>query len=709
MALAVAVLAGGAVWAMPVASAGAATERPAATDDGTLSRVDFRTAVSADGVVRSDGRLLVSLSVSNAAQDVIESGTVDLVVSRAPLTSRTAVEAWTSGDSSPALRRVGTETIGTVGPYGSATASAAVEVGDDLTPGVYALRATYRSPAGTIERRSVWVAPGDDPAAGRVAVIVPVTAGPLSEGLLTSDELAALTAEGGSLRAQLDAVRGTPAILAVDPAIPAAIRVLGTEAPETAQTWLADLLALPNDRFALQFADADLAAQYAAGLSEPLTVETLSSYIDPAAVVDAETQDGADTETSADDAESTTAGAEAPSPTPGPDGVVLPTIDELLDIGAARDDVFWPAAGTAGPGLLTMLSSGAEGSLPLTLVPSDTIARSSDARDGHTRAVVGGAQVLVYDSDVTTALRRASNAVSTIDRDEALATASAFATFTDANVPLLVTIDRGWDRSEEALRATIRTAISLDGREPGGMMALMTSPSGEEVSLTAGADDDARATTLERFLADEKKLAAFATVLEDPTLITGPERARILQLLGNGWRGDDDWSIAVATHATDTQATLDAVSIVRSPDINLLGASAPLAFSVRNDLPWPVSLVLAVEPRDPRIVVQDTTSFTAGAAQATRVDVPVEARVGNGDSSLSLQLWSPSLVKIGGPVTVDVAVRAEWETIGVVVMSVLVATFIVLGLIRTVVRVRRRRRAAIAPDPASATEVGTHG
>ncbi|KZE89754.1 hypothetical protein AVP41_02556 [Microbacterium sp. TNHR37B] len=708
MALAVAVLAGGAVWAAPAASAGAATERPAAAPDGSLARVDFRAAARADGVVRSDGRLLVSLSVTNAAQDVVEPGTVELAVSRTPLTSRKAVEAWTSGDSSPALRRVGTETIGTVGPYGSASASTAVEVGDDLAPGAYALRATYRSPAGEIERRSVWVVPDDAPAAGRVAVIVPVTAGPLSEGLLTSDELATLTAEGGSLRAQLDAVRGTSAILAVDPAIAAAIRVLGTAAPETAQTWLADLLALPNDRFALQFGDADLAAQYAAGLSEPLTVETLSSYIDPATVVDAEAEEDADAQASPDDAGSTTAGAGSPSPTPGPDGVVLPTIDELLDIGAARDDVFWPAAGTAEPGLLEMLSGGAEGSLPLTLVPSDTIAGSSKAGDGQTRADVGGAQVLVYDSDVTTALRRASNAVSTIDRDEALATASAFATFTDADVPLLVTIDRGRDRSEEALRATIRTAASLDGREPGGMMALMASPNGDEVSLAAGTDDDARARTLERFLAGEEKLAAFATILEDPTLITGPERARVLQLLGNGWRGNDEWSVAVATHATDTQATLDAVSIVRSPDINLLGASAPLAFSVRNDLPWPVSLVLAVEPRDPRIVVQDTTAFTAGAAQATRVDVPVEARVGNGDSSLSLQLWSPSLVKIGGSVTIDVAVRAEWETIGVVVMSVLVATFIILGLIRTVVRIRRRRRVAPS-DPAPATEATTHG
>ena len=42
--------------------------------------------------------------------------------------------------------------------------------------------------------------------------------GPLGDGLLTASELETLTASDGSLRAQLDAVTGTPAILAVDPA-----------------------------------------------------------------------------------------------------------------------------------------------------------------------------------------------------------------------------------------------------------------------------------------------------------------------------------------------------------------------------------------------------------------------------------------------------------------------------------------------------------
>ncbi|HYP72964.1 MAG TPA: DUF6049 family protein, partial [Microbacterium sp.] len=92
----------------------------------------------------------------------------------------------------------------------------------------------------------------------------------------------------------------------------------------------------------------------------------------------------------------------------------------------------------------------------------------------------------------------------------------------------------------------------------------------------------------------------------------------------------------------------------------------------------------------PRLIVQNTTPVEAGASQNTRVSVPVEARVGSGESMIRLQLRSPSMVAIGPSVPVHVAVRAEWESVGLVVMIVLVAGMIVAGVVRTVRRLRRR-------------------
>ena len=57
--------------------------------------------------------------------------------------------------------------------------------------------------------------------------------------------------------------------------------MLGTAAPDTATAWLDRLELLPNSRFALQFGDADIAAQLDTGLSTPLGPTSLTAYMNP--------------------------------------------------------------------------------------------------------------------------------------------------------------------------------------------------------------------------------------------------------------------------------------------------------------------------------------------------------------------------------------------------------------------------------------------
>ena len=59
--------------------------------------------------------------------------------------------------------------------------------------------------------------------------------------------------------------------------------------------------------------------------------------------------------------------------------------------------------------------------------------------------------------------------------------------------------------------------------------------------------------------------------------------------------------------------------------------------------------------------------------------------------TVQLQLRSPTLEPVGAPQSVDVNVRADWEGVGIVVLSVLVGGFILLGVVRTVLRLRGRR------------------
>ncbi len=681
------------VVAAPVAGAAvAATEAPAES-----GRLTVAVSPSGNGVIGASV-FSVTFSVTNTGDAPAAGGTVSVALTRSPLTTAAEVTAWLDSDAR-ADTEVATAAVTAVAARGTATSTTAIDLaatGGDLAPGVYPVSAAFPAAQGDLVAHTAIVVPDDASSGGGVAVVVPLTAPPTTTGLLTSDDLATLTAADGGLRIQLDAVTGTTAILAVDPAIVAAIRVLGTAAPASAQQWLSDLLALPNSRFALQFGDADLATQFAAGQGEPLSVSSLDPYMSA--------RNFATTGTPLPASSESPSASSTPSPAAGR---TLPSLSELLDIGATRTGVFWPATGSATAGLVSALATGTstgtssgtdESETPLTLVSSNTLTGAVGAR-----ADAEGAAILSYDADVSAALRTASLASDGVHQAAGLAAASAYASLAvqgaSASAPLLVVIDRASGRSSTGLRAAITAATSLAGRTAIDLSAVAAAPA-TAVTVTGGtAPDSARVDALHGLLDDETALSAFATVLSDPALLTAPERAKILQLLANVWLAvPDQFATAVSDHRDATAKTMGAVAIVPPSDITLLASSAPLTFSVRNDLPWPVTLTLSVNPNDPRLIVQKTAEVSAGSAQSTRVQVPVQARVGSGESTLDLQLRSTAGVPIGSEVRVAVTVRAEWESVGIVLMVVLIGAMLVLGLIRTVRKLRRRGTASPAED-----------
>ncbi|MFT3797862.1 DUF6049 family protein [Microbacterium sp.] len=668
--VAVALLVG--LLATTPAMAGAAAA--AATTDGApvTQPLSFAMSPGGGGILTAGTPLTVTIAVANPNDWTVAGGTVHLALSRTALTSDAAVAAWLENPTAGEQELAQLDLAG-IAAHGASTTTTTIDTTSlaDLTPGVYPLSATS-APTGAVTG-SVLVVP--DAATTAVAVVVPITAPALTAGLLTADQLATLTAPGGDLREQLDAVTGTPAILAVDPAIPAAIRVLGTTAPASAQQWLADLLALPNSRFALQFGDADLATQVAAGLTTPLTVPTLSPLL-------------SDT------------GFASATNAPDGDDAALPTLEELTDIGGfpAAGGILWPATGSSDAATVAALGALTTDDAPsVTLVASSTV---TPATPTTPRAAAGDAQLLVYDAEVSAALRRASTATDAVTQDAALAAASAYTSLASANAStLLVTIDRGTGRSASAIRAAIDAATALASHPEPGLGPLLAATASTVTVTDAASTDPARAAALTTLLDDESTLTAFATILDDPAVLTARERAEVLQLIGAAWLDDaTGFTTAVSDHRAATVTTLDAVGLVPPSGITLLASSAPLTFSIRNDLPWPVSLVLITTPGDPRLIVQNTTPVEAGAAQNTRVQVPVEARVGSGESALRLQLRSPTMVAIGPSTPVHVAVRAEWESVGIIVVVVLLAGMIVLGAVRTVLRRRRRRRDAGQAD-----------
>ena len=704
----VAALALGAGLLLPVAAA-AATPSPTPSASAAPGVLSFTLSPVGNGIVRPGDGLTVSVTLDNATAAWTTSAEAALSIGSAPLADRDALTAWLAGDrTGVAVVPAGSTVIDAVAPDGDESRGIVLPADSPLlaarAPGVYPLLASYASPDGPLTATSAMIVPDGAPVS--IGMVVPVTATPATGGLLTADELTALTAPDGDLTDQLDAVAGSDAIIAVDPAIAAAIRVLGTSAPPSALDWLTRLESLQNTRFALQFGDADPAVQVDAGLPGPQSPTALTAYMSPADFQPGETP--------------TPTPAATPAPTAtgepiDPSVPVYPDLPALLDVGEARAGIFWPAASTASAAAITTLGAIADDEVPsTTLVSSRSTTAGAEGEAVAARGRVGDAGVLVYDADVSRELTRASVLDDGTLRGAALTAATAYLSFAAAQVgedPLLVALDRTSDRSRVGLRTALLAALAAPGATPVGIDGLVAATPAP-VEMADVPVDEAVVASASALFTDEDDLTRFATVLDDPALLTGPERAGILQLLGVGRMSVDTWSTAVAEHRSETRETLDSVRLVPSPPINLLGTGAGLWFTVRNDLPYPVGLVLVTTPDDLRLDVQRSSPFSATPASNTRVEVPVASRVGRGDVGLTLQLRSRTGVAIGDTESAQVNVRAEWETYGLIALAVLVGGLLVLGVVRTVRRVRARSRAprqSDAADPGDDAPPGDRG
>lgn len=673
--------------ALPSAAAFAATPDPSPTT-ATVASV-LSAAPAANGILRPGDPLSVVVTLS-AGSSAATATPVVLSVGAASLGDDASLDRWLGGDASgQTLQQVATGTVDATASGAQNSVTLTVPATDPTLAGRGAgVYPVLVSTAG-LTAPSVVVVPSDG-STTPIALVVPITAAPLTRGLLTGTELAELTAVDGALSAQLDAVDGTAATLAIDPAIPAAIRVLGSAAPPTAVAWLQRLMALPNDRFALQFGDADIAAQLQAGVTAPLGPTSLQSYMTeadftgPAPAVSA-------------------VSSPAPAPSASPGQPTYPTLTTLLDIGSATSNVFWPATGSAGTDTVAAL-----GALGTPEEPAHVLAASTSVSGGSrvAAAAVAGVSTPVYDAEVSRTISAAADENDATRRSASLAAAQAYlaiARVSAGDEPVLAVIDRGTDRSRVSLRATLGLLSSAPGFAASTLAEVSSRPA-SEISLAAPMVDSTRVTEVGDLLSDEQSVDRFATILDQPELLTGRERAEMLQVINVSWTGDAARQ-AVADHRAGTQTTLDSVGILSS-DFRLVSSSAPLRPWVRNDLPWPVTVVLDVSPNDARLRVQDRTTVEAQAAANTRVEVPVEARIANGEVTVDLQLYSPTDQPVGAPQRVDVEVRAEWESIGLIVIVVLVVGFLGLGVVRTIAR-RRRARAEeeSTPTPDSDTPV----
>ncbi|GAA2052497.1 DUF6049 family protein [Leifsonia soli] len=688
---------GAAVAAGPTrAAAGAALTASITADDA--------------GVLTPGKDLGVSVTVSNPTDTAFESGTVSLWVDPAAQNDRSALASWLSStDPVSGAVDLGTAQLNTLEPGSSAVVrvsapAASLPFAGRTTSAVFGIGATVDAGSSdTTARGSVVWYPGGTAKQASVNVALPIVTPSGTNGIIPADDLATYTAPNGILTRELDGLSGhTTVTVGIDPMIIASIRVLGNAAPASAVDWLGRLADLPNETFSLGYGDADPAGQIQAGLPAPLQPTSLAYAIDPKNFTPAPTPVGEPATASPTPAPKTSSTTPSPTPTTTP-GPVLPTMDELLAWDYTLTGVAWPGDKTvrradlpplAAAGLKTTIVSGSNtNAADLGTTPNATLS------SGDTR-------ILASDQPLSDALRQAISAPSDVAWNSAMSKVNAqlelIAQESGDARRLLVALDRSWPSSGTQFERTLNALFSSPWSAPASFRSVAGAPQTSGFDLVDAPESADRITDISALVQDEGALGQFATVLDDPTTLTGRTRSDLLAVLAVSWLNPrTDWNAAVAKERAATTKTLHSIRILPTENVNLVSAQGSIPFTVSNGLTdEAVTIVLSAAPSNGRLEVdQSTTKRIVKDSRAT-VLIPVKAKVGNGQVVLSLHLYSPTGVPIGDPTSVTVDVHADWEGIGALIFGILLVLLFGFGIVRNILR-RRSKRAEDAADGAA--------
>ncbi|RII95241.1 sortase, partial [Clavibacter michiganensis] len=561
----------------------------------------------------------------------------------------------------------------------------------------------------------VW-SPGADPAPTPVAAVMPLTVPPSASDFVDAEALATYTAAGGTLTRQLDAVYGRPVAVGIDPRIVASIRILGADAPASAVEWLQRLREMPNETFALAWADADVAVQAQAGATT-LLAPTDATYAVQASRFAApgstpapsSTPTGTPAPTESPAASGTRGGsavAEAatsapeetstpsePDPSPTPTAPALAPVPSLADLTAwdyTISGVSWPAAGTVTSGDLGVLA--ASGTTTAILASGD-VQSTGSAAVGAT-GTIGDTTVLVTDARVSALVDRALSA----ETDEAFgialaqlsATLAADARAADGHV-VVAGLERGWAASGGRLGQLLDAIQGLpfsDTTELGAAFATAPVP----LQVVDHPEDATRVQRVADAMSLEAQVDAFAKAVESPELITGQQRMLLLATLANRWRDDPDGLVTVQDgYTAQADALLGSVAITTRQN-TVISDTTSLLINVSNELDQPVTVRLSIIAGSGRIRVDDSALVTVPAHGSASARPPITS-ISNGDVVVTARLTTEDgTVQIGDSAPVELFIRAGFEAIVTTLFVAAVALLFGFGLFRSI-RKRRRARA----------------
>ncbi|MFD1720511.1 DUF6049 family protein [Amnibacterium endophyticum] len=634
----------------------------------TASPVSLVVAPENGGILREGQPLDVVVRISNGGTERVPAGRLALSMTRGPVASTEELLTLPGQLQGLLLTRTSARTPA-LEPGASADVDVRIPVKDldeTLSPADGARLLDVQLQASGVRVLAQSAVTRVTRSADRIGfgTVIPITIPAGRTGIVDAAEQRRLTGEDGAWTAALDAARAMPAAtIALDPAVPASIRLAGDAAPASATDFLAALETAGNETVRLPYADGDLTLQRAAGLSEPLAPLSFAGATSTAT--------------------STSTTAPTPVATPAPTSSTSaddPTAWDWSDV-----DVAWPVPGTTSAADLGALAS--DGAVLLG---------SGDVEDTPARAAagplatIGGHRVLVADAVTSGLLATAAADDDVAGRSATAALVGALATdaVSGAAPTVLAVAGRGADA------AGLARVLSLLDRQPwirgSDASELVSQAEPAAVRLKPGTVPASRVTAVRGLLAAENRIQQVAKAAVDPDALVGPYRLTLLGLVSTAWREDETgWATASTEAARAFAAMPQQVSIVPT-DRALVSTDGALTVQVRNALPQAITVDVTATTNNNRLRFEGAGRVQVAANSTNKTQLSFRS-ISNGRSTVDLRLVTPQGVVFGDPVARAVTVRAGFDTVVAVILLTGLAVLLALGVYRNVKRRRRPR------------------
>lgn len=331
--------------------------------------------------------------------------------------------------------------------------------------------------------------------------------------------------------------------------------------------------------------------------------------------------------------------------------------------------------------------------------PSTAVLATRNA-DGSTVTATG----VLVDEAASSLLTAAAADDSSVDPAEATARLLADTALSAAGGGgVVLALPRSWDADPSAMATVLGPVSSAPWVRATSLPDLLattpaTGPLDVSQARAVAADDGSAGAPLAAGGLNAAQSAVAAAETVAPVVQDAAGRQALLDPVERsataaaalGWRGDPQtWESSLGSLAKTADRIRTGLEIVQGSTTTVISSRVNLPVNVRNSLSQPATVYVNLRSGNLRLIPREPVELTIPPGTQQPAQIPVRAAA-SGDTSVTVYLTDAAGNQIGEVVQTRVRVRADWEGRGVAIAAGVAGLVFVGGVVRTVLRVRRR-------------------